>query len=119
MALLRRIERRNNSRSHLWEELENLDEQVSLLSAATVESNTGASGITTYNLPAATVGTEFVFSREASFEYRIDPNGVEYFQGSAAGAYKALGSDGSYINIKCLRAGIWHIMASFGTITDE
>lgn len=119
MAIETNPARKTKARQKLWESIEDLDARISLAASATVETNAGASGTTTLNLPAATVGMEYVVERVASFTYRIDPDGTEKFQGSAAGAYKSLDSDGAYINIKCLSAGIWHVMASYGTITDE
>ena len=111
MPLLRRHSRQNNSRSHIWEELEYI--------AGTWLDNTDATGTTTTLLPSAVQGMEYVIERTASQTYRIQPDGTEYFQGSSAGLYKSLDSDGAYINIKCLKTGTWHVIAQVGTVTDE
>jgi len=118
MALIRKHPRQNNSRAHIWEELEALDSRIS---TNTVEwlDNTGAVGLTTVLLPTAVRGLEYVIERVATQTYRIQPDGAEYFQGALAGAYKSLDSDGAYINIKCLQTGTWHVMAQTGTVTDE
>jgi hypothetical protein len=81
--------------------------------------NTGAGSITTLNLPLAVEGMEYIVRRVASFAYRINPQTAEKFAGSTAGKYKSLDSDGAYMKIECLSPGIWHVMASFGTISDE
>jgi hypothetical protein len=112
----------SKARQKLWDALREVDTRIDgiiALDAATVETNTGATGLETLVLPVATVGMEYIVERVASFTYRVDPNGTEKFAGSTAGKYKSLDSDGAYINIKCLSTGIWHVMASSGTISDE
>lgn len=81
--------------------------------------NTGATAITTLSLPSAVKGMTYIVERTAAYAYRIDPNGTEYFAGSTAGKYKSLDSGGAYMKIECLKTGIWHVVASLGTITDE
>ena len=49
----------------------------------------------------------------------IDPSGSELFAGSTAGLYKSLDSDDAYLHIKCFKDGVWHVLASSGTISNE
>jgi len=85
----------------------------------TYYNNTGASAPITLTLPTALKGKEFTIERAAAFQVIIDPSGVEYFAGSSAGLYKSLDSDDTYINVKCLKDGIWHILAQAGSVSDE
>ena len=75
----------------------------------------------TATLPSTEVGLEYTFmnSDPNSNSFMVDPDGSELFRGSSAGYYKSLDSDGALISIKCLESGIWEILYTVGTITDE
>lgn len=89
------------------------------ITSITYVDNTSATGITVVSLPTATKGIAYIIERVATYAYRVDPNGTEYFAGSTAGKYKSLDSDGTYMKIECLRDGIWHVTAQYGVVTDE
>ena len=83
-------------------------------------TNTGAGADRTFTLPLAIPGFEVYVERDnANYAILLDPNGTDYFLGSTAGLYKSLDSDGSYIHVKCYKAGTWHVVASYGVISDE
>jgi len=83
-------------------------------------TNEGAAGAYEYDLPAALPGAAFQFLRSsASYALTIDPDGTDYFAGSSSGLHKSLDSDGAYMKIECFKAGVWHVTAALGTITDE
>lgn len=81
--------------------------------------NTGATGLVTATLPAAIKGMNFVFERVATQTMRVDPAGTEYFADVGTHGYKSLDSDGTYMKIECFKDGVWHVVASDGTITNE
>ncbi|MBN1359639.1 MAG: right-handed parallel beta-helix repeat-containing protein [Sedimentisphaerales bacterium] len=76
-------------------------------------TNTGAAGVVTAHLGAATVGQTFSFTRTESHPFRIDPKGAEYFRGHEPGKYLELDSDGSSVTIQCLTPGVWDIVAAY------
>ena len=82
--------------------------------------NNGETTVVTYTLPVATVGLVKLYARDnVDHVMHVDPNGTEYFIGSTAGLYKSFDSDGAYMKLECLKAGTWHIVASYGVISDE
>ena len=82
--------------------------------------NNGETTVVTYTLPVATVGLVKLYARDnVDHAMRVDPNGTEYFIGSTAGLYKSFDSDGAYMKLECLKVGTWHIVASYGVISDE
>jgi len=92
---------------------------VSAAENGTYYDNTGATAIVEFDLPAATRGLSFTFERVASYAVRVDPNGSETFAGSTAGKYKSLDGDGAYMKIECIKDGVWHVVASSGSVSDE
>jgi polygalacturonase len=81
--------------------------------------NTGASALGQFNLPAAVKGMNFTFERVATQTLRVDPNGTEYFADVGTHGYKSLDTDGAYMKIECFKDGVWHVVASSGTINNE
>ncbi|MGV7235274.1 MAG: hypothetical protein ACQ9ET_03355 [Nitrosomonadaceae bacterium] len=84
------------------------------------ESNAYETSVVTKTLPPAFPSRECVYHRDnATYALRVDPDGTEYFDDSTAGKYKSLDTDGGFLHVKCYVQGVWHVMASNGTITDE
>lgn len=82
-------------------------------------SNKGAAGAVTLTLPEAKVGMEARFSKFAAQDFMVDPSGTELIRGSSAGKYVLLTDVGDYVALKCISAGYWNIVGSYGTIAFE
>lgn len=83
-------------------------------------SNADSGEACQWNLPAATPGQRYTFVRMASFDMYIDPCGTEYFRPhGGAGAYLQLDTDGDSATIQCFTAGVWEIVAGYGTHVFE
>lgn len=91
----------------------------------TCHTNTGAAGVITLTLPAATPGLHFCFRVGAAQELRVDPNGTETVSAqatgvpSAAGKYISADAAGEFLHLGCFVAGNWSIMSAVGTWTVE
>lgn len=87
--------------------------------------NTGATGAATFVLPAATPGLNFRFFVNAAQELRLDPNTTQTIAlpstgvQSAAGKYIVADAVGEFVEIRCLIAGQWEVLAYRGTWTAE
>lgn len=90
-----------------------------------IVSNAGASAAVTYALPAAEVGMRVSAVVEAAQELRLDPNGTETIalpstgvQG-AAGKYITADAVAERVQLVCITAGTWDVLAHLGTWTAE
>jgi len=74
-------------------------------------TNTGATAIRTRILPVSVPGmwNRYVCNN-ASFVFRVDPNGTEVIQGGGAGKYLQL-ANGAWVLLRCHIAGTWAIEA--------
>lgn len=88
-------------------------------------TNTGASGATTFALPAALPGYEINARVTAAQQLRIDPNGTETIalpstgvQG-AAGKYLVADAIGETVQLRCNIAGTWDVLGFTGTWSHE
>lgn len=84
----------------------------------------GATGTVVFSLPAATVGQWYQFVNKAdTYELRIDPNGSEVMALPSTGALQTAGSYltanaiGESVQIQCVVAGVWDVVAYTGTWT--
>jgi hypothetical protein len=88
-------------------------------------TNTGATGVTVFNLPAAVVGYEVRARVDAAFALRLDPNGSEQIAlpstgvPGAVGKYLEADAIGENVHLKCNEAGIWDVVSYTGTWTAE
>jgi len=105
-----------------------VDSDGATLTAAqtgTIVSNLGASAAAAFNLPAATVGLEFIFVVEVAQELRINPDGTETVALPATGVQQAAGkyitadAIGERIHLVCISAGTWDALSHAGTWTVE
>ncbi len=78
------------------------------------------SGVTATILPPATVGLKFPFIRTANdFTIYPAPSTDLFSCGSGAGKYIRLDTNGASMTVKCNLAGVWDVIASHGTLTNE
>lgn len=88
-------------------------------------SNAGASGASTWALPAALPGMRVTAIVEAAQELRLDPNGTETIAlpstgvQSAAGKYIGADAVAEKVQLVCLVAGTWDVIDFSGTWTAE
>jgi hypothetical protein len=88
-------------------------------------SNAGASGASTWALPAALPGMRVTAIVEAAQELRLDPNGTETVAlpstgvQSAAGKYIGADALAEKVQLVCLTAGTWDVVDFSGTWTAE
>lgn len=76
-------------------------------------TNVGASRTITFTLPSAAAGTALRFIRVPSEALRVAAAGADVFAGRVTDL--ELGADESVVEIRCLIAGTWNIVSSFGT----
>lgn len=86
--------------------------------------NTGATGTVSANMSATgaavPLGTQFTIRRVASQSLRVTPNAADTILGaSAAGKYVQLDSDGAFLTLEVMAAGIYNIVASQGTFSFQ
>jgi len=86
--------------------------------------NTGATGIVNVSMSAigaaVPVGTQFTIRRAASQIMRVTPNAADTIIGaSAAGKHVQLDSDGAFLTLEVMSAGVYNIVASAGTISFQ
>jgi hypothetical protein len=88
-------------------------------------SNAGASGATTFTLPAAEPGMRVTAVVEAAQPLRLDPSGTQTIAlpstgvQSAAGKYIAADAIGENVTLVCLTIGTWDVTNFTGTWTAE
>lgn len=92
--------------------------------SGSTHTNEGAGGAITLALPAAVVGLKFRFYVMAAQELRVDPDGAETISDTsgaqgAAGKYLGANAAGEFIEVVCVKAGQWEVIASRGTWTHE
>lgn len=106
-------------------EAHTVNDTLTASESGTAHTNTGAPGVVTLILPAATVGLEFLCGVGAAFELRLDPNGAETISlpstgiPGVAGKYLAADAIGESVRLVCLKAGNWSVIGHTGTWTAE
>jgi hypothetical protein len=112
-----------NGRGLLNVEAKTANYTVTTTDNGTTFTTTGASGTVTFALPAAAIGLHYRFVVGATQELRIDPNGSETISlpssglAQAAGAYIVADAQGEFVEIACVRASTWAVIAYNGTWT--
>lgn len=82
-------------------------------------TNQATAATTTASLPAAAAGLNYRFIRTVSQTFRVDPNGTDTFRAGGAGKYISLDSNGTVIDIVCIRPGTWEVFVRSGTVSYE
>lgn len=73
-----------------------------------------------FDLPTAVSGLEFAFLEVANYYITAEARAADQFVGgNGVGKHMLLNAVGSYLYVKCIRDGYWHVMASDGTVTHE
>lgn len=81
-------------------------------------TNRGATTAIEFDLPAATVGLRYSFSRIANYAVRLDPNLSEIISDGGAGKYLEITGRGQ-VDIECLAAGVWEVTGGSAVYTFE
>lgn len=74
----------------------------------------GVGGDTVYNLPAATTGLEYTFTRNDAPVLDIAPDGTDVIQGGTAGQVLRMNAPGNMIKLICIVDGTWEIASVYG-----